>query len=439
MTLFQDLQRREIVYQVTDPSIESYLNDASKKGQVVTLYCGFDPTADSLHVGSLFPLLTLKRFQDAGHRPIVVLGGATGMIGDPSFKPQERSLQTPEQVAHNLKGIRAVAEKFLDFTPGRPNAALMVNNHDFYSGMNVLDFLRTIGKYFTVNYMMGKDSVRTRLEDRDQGISYTEFSYSLLQAYDFYCLYKKHNCTMQIGASDQWGNITSGTELIRRKLAHEEGASEDRAHAFGLTHPLITKSDGGKFGKTEQGTIWLSAEKTSPYQFYQFFISSPDDRVIQWLNYLTFVPTDEIARLAECVRTAPEKKEAQLTLARELTKLVHGADALTRAEAATKALFGTEIKDLDAVTLKEVFGDTPTTEIPMDELKAGIPLINLLVKSGLFQSNGAARKEIPAGGVYVNNERITDVAFAVNVNHLIANTAIVIRKGKKTYHVARFK
>lgn len=433
MSLYQELKDRGIVYQITDEKIEAHLKNK------ITLYCGFDPTADSLHVGSLFPLLTLKRFQEAGHTPIVVLGGATGMIGDPSFKSQERSLQTPEQVAHNLKGIRAVAEKFLDFTPGKPNAAIMVNNHDFYSGMNVLDFLRTIGKYFTVNYMMAKDSVRTRLEDRDQGISYTEFSYSLLQAYDYYCLFKKHNCTIQIGASDQWGNITSGTELIRRKLAHEDGASEEHQHAFGLTHPLITKSDGGKFGKTEQGTIWLSAEKTSPYQFFQFFISSPDDRVIQWLNYLTFVPTTEINRLAESVKTQPEKKEAQMTLARELTKLVHGEDALKRAEAATKALFGTEIKDLDAATLKEVFGDTPTTECTLVELQAGLPLIDLLVKTGLFQSKGAARKEIPAGGVYVNNERITDVAFAVSPSHLIANTAIVIRKGKKTYHVAKFK
>ncbi len=439
MSFYQELKDREIVYQVTDAGIESYLNDANKKGQSLTVYCGFDPTADSLHVGSLFPLLTLRRFQQAGHRPIVVLGGATGMIGDPSFKAQERSLQTPEQVAHNLKGIRAVAEKFLDFTPAKANAAIIVNNHDFYSGMNVLDFLRDVGKYFTVNHMMGKDSVRARMEDRDQGISYTEFSYSLLQAYDFYCLYQKHQCTIQIGASDQWGNITAGTDLIRRKLAHESDQKEERAHAYGLTHPLITKSDGQKFGKTEQGTIWLSAEKTSAYQFYQFFISSPDDRVIQWLNFLTFLPVAEIQALAEKVKTTPEKKEAQMALARELTRLVHGEEALKRAEAATKALFGTEIKDLDAATLKEVFGDTPTTEIPMDELNASIPLIDLLVKTGLFQSKGAARKEIPAGGVYVNNERVTDVAFAVNASHLIAKSAIVIRKGKKTYHVAKFK
>lgn len=451
MSFFKELQDREIVYQTTDPSIESYLNEAGKKGQVVTLYCGFDPTADSLHVGSLFPLLTLRRFQQAGHRPIVVLGGATGMIGDPSFKAAERALQTDEQVAHNLKGIRKVAEKFLDFTPGKPNSAIMVNNYDFYSGMNVLEFLRVIGKYFTVNYMMGKDSVRTRLEDRDQGISYTEFSYSLLQAYDFWCLYKKYNCSIQIGASDQWGNITAGTELIRRKLAHEEGGKEDAHHAFGLTHPLITKSDGTKFGKTESGSVWLSAEKTSAYQFYQFFISSPDDRVIQWLNFLTFLPVAEIRELAEKVKTVPEKKDAQLTLARELTRLVHGEDALKRAEAATKALFGTEIKDLDTATLKEVFGDTPTTEKPLADLSKtntapdgkpladGVILIDLLAETGLFQSKGAARKEIPAGGVYVNNERITDVAFTLNKSHLIAGTAVVIRKGKKTYHVVKFK
>jgi tyrosyl-tRNA synthetase len=439
MLLYQNLKERDIVYQVTDTNIETFLNEAEKNGKMITLYCGFDPTADSLHVGSMFPLLTLRRFQEAGHRPIVVLGGATGMIGDPSFKAQERALQTPDQVAHNLKGIKAVAEKFLDFTSGKPNSALIINNYDFYEKMNVLDFLREIGKYFTVNYMMGKDSVRARMEDRDQGISYTEFSYSLLQAYDFYQLNQKFDCSMQIGASDQWGNITAGTELIRRKLAHESGSTEERSSAFGLTHPLITRADGQKFGKTEQGTVWLSAHKTSPYQLYQFFISSPDDSVIQWLKFLTFLPMSEVDSLAEKLKTEPEKKAAQLALAREVTRTVHGSEALERAEAATKALFGTEIKDLDVQTLNEVFGDTPTTEITKTELNATIPLIDLLVKTGLFQSKGAARKEIPAGGVYINNERITDAAFTVTTDHLIAQAAIVIRKGKKTYHVVKFR
>jgi tyrosyl-tRNA synthetase len=439
MPLYQELKEREIVYQVTDPNIETVLNEAEKVGKTLTLYCGFDPTADSLHVGSMFPLLTLRRFQNAGHRPIVVLGGATGMIGDPSFKAQERSLLTTEQVAHNLKGIRSVAEKFLDFTPGKPNSAIIINNYDFYEKMNVLDFLREIGKYFTVNYMMGKDSVRARMEDRDQGISFTEFSYSLLQAYDFYRLYQKFDCMMQIGASDQWGNITAGTELIRRKLAHESESTDERSHVFGLTHPLITRADGQKFGKTESGTVWLSAHKTSPYQLYQFFISSPDDSVIQWLKYLTFLPMSEIHVLAEKIKTEPEKKAAQVTLAREVTRTVHGQEALDRAEAATKALFGTEIKNLDAQTLSDVFGDTPTTEMPRDSLNATIPLIDLLVNTGLFQSKGAARKEIPAGGVYINNERVTDVAYTVTASHLIAEQAVVIRKGKKTYHVVKFR
>lgn len=435
MSLFSNLQNRTIVYQSTDPTLEKHLD-----GGMITLYCGFDPTADSLHVGSMFPLLTLRRFQDAGHRPIVVLGGATGMIGDPSFKAQERQLQTPEQVAINLKGIKKVAEKFLDFTPGKPNAAIIIDNNDFYKEMDVLTFLREIGKHFTVNHMMGKDSVRSRMEDRETGISYTEFSYSLLQAYDFYCLYKKFNCTLQIGASDQWGNITAGTELIRRKLAHEPGYNKDdtRLPAFGMTHPLITRSDGVKFGKTESGTIWLSAEKTSPYQLYQFFIQSPDDKVVQWLNFLTFLSAEEIKTLEAAVANEPGKKAAQLALAREVTKIVHGDEALARAEKATKALFGTEIKDLDLQTLNEVFSESPSTAKSKADLNEGLPLIDLLVDAGLFQSKGAARKEIPAGGVYLNNERVTDIAFLIKAEHLIGGSAVVLRKGKKNYQLVRF-
>ncbi len=432
--LYADLKAREIVYQVTDPEIEKHLS-----GQPITVYCGFDPTADSLHVGSLFPLLTLRRFQQAGHRPIVVLGGATGMIGDPSFKAQERSLQTPEQVAINLLGIKKVAEKFLDFTPGNPNCAIIIDNNEFYKDMNVLTFLREVGKHFTVNHMVAKDSVRSRMDDREQGISYTEFSYMLLQAYDFYCLYKKYNCSLQIGASDQWGNITAGTELIRRKLAHADEADAGPSHAFGLTHPLIMRSDGQKFGKSEKGTVWLSAEKTSPYQLYQFFIQSPDDVVITWINYLTFLPRAEIAALAEKIKTEPEKKAAQLALACEVTRMVHGDDALTRAEKATQALFGTEIKNLDLQTLGEIFSDTPSTQKTLNTLQGeGISILDLLVETALFQSRGAARKEVPAGGVYLNNERITDIAFNVKPEHLIAGAALVLRKGKKNYHVVRF-
>lgn len=433
--LFQDLKDRGILYQITDPALEKHLAAAP-----ITLYCGFDPSSDALHVGSLFPLLTLRRFQLAGHRPIVVLGGATGMIGDPSFKAQERSLLTDDQVAKNLQGIRRDASKFLDFSGDK---AIIVNNADFYKGMDVLSFLRDIGKFFTINSMVAKDSVKSRMDDREQGISYTEFSYSLLQAFDFYRLYKDQKCTLQIGASDQWGNITSGTELIRKKVAAAAGAAHateaaNMVPAFGLTHPLITKSDGTKFGKTESGTIWLDPARTSPYQFYQFFISSPDDKVIEWLKYLTFLSMDEIRALEGELKTAPEKKAAQMALARELTKLVHGADALTRADAATKALFGTEIKQLDLQTLSEVFADTPSTTKSKSDLAAGIPFVDLLAETGLFQSRGAAKKEIPAGGVYINNDRITDAALVVKAEHLIAGTLLLIRKGKKNYHVVKF-
>jgi tyrosyl-tRNA synthetase len=342
-------------------------------------------------------------------------------------------------VNRNLAGIRKVAERFLDFSPSSKVPALIVNNADFYRDMNVLTFLREVGKHFTVNHMTQKDSVRSRMEDRDHGISYTEFSYMLLQAYDFYCLHEQLGCTLQIGASDQWGNITAGTELIRKKLAHAEEAKPDRTlPAFGLTHPLITRPDGVKFGKTEQGAVWLSAEKTSPYRFYQFFIQSPDSVVGTWLRYLTFLPLSEIERLEEKVQTEPEKKEAQISLARELTRLVHGESALQKAEAATQALFGVGIKELDLETLNDLFSDAPSHSVEKVRLASGLPLVDLLAESGLFQSKGAARKEIPAGGVYLNNERVSDPAFAITQEHLIGGSTLILRKGKKNYQLIRF-
>lgn len=437
-SLFQDLKDRGILHQLTDESLSQHL----EKGPV-TLYCGFDPTSDSLHVGSLLPLLTLRRFQQAGHKPIIVLGGATGMIGDPSGKSEERNLQTDEQVDRNLQGIRKVAEKFLEFGP-MPHGALIVNNRDFYTGMNVLTFLREVGKHFTVNHMVQKDSVRSRMEDREHGISYTEFSYMLLQAYDFYRLHQDHHCTLQIGASDQWGNITAGTELIRRKLAHSVPATDSAsgialAPAYGLTHPLITRPDGVKFGKTEKGAVWLSSEKTSPYQFYQFFIGSPDSAVITWLKFLTFLPLREISALEEKLKTEPEKKAAQTALARELTRMVHGEDALNRAEAATTALFNGEIRGLDLVTLSEIFADAPASTLSSSRLGEGLPIVDLLAETGLFQSKGAARKEIPAGGVYLNNERVTDASLLIRESSLISGKALVLRKGKKNYHLVKFE
>ncbi len=434
--LYADLSSRGIVHQVTDVSLKSHLKNGS-----IALYCGFDPTSDDLHVGNLFPLITLRRFQMAGHQPILILGGATGMIGDPSGKSSERNLQSLDQVAKNLEGIKAAASRFLDFGSAA-NSAKIINNADFYTHMNVLDFLRDVGKHFTVNHMMAKDSVKGRMEDRDHGISYTEFSYMLLQAFDFYYLHQHHRCTLQIGASDQWGNITAGTELIRRKLAHADRSDEDTGGpipAFGLTHPLITKSDGTKFGKSEKGTVWLNPAKTSPYQLYQFFIQSPDDKVIEWIKFLTFLPLTEIETIQESLKTEPEKKLAQRRLAQEITRFVHGNDALIRAEQATKALFGTEIKELDRTTLLELFSEAPSIQKDHQALLgSGLLLIDALVESGLFTSKGAARKEIVAGGVYLNNERVTDPAFAISNEHLIANHATVLRKGKKSYAVIQF-
>ncbi|MFL5813183.1 MAG: tyrosine--tRNA ligase [Bdellovibrionia bacterium] len=427
MQLFAELEARGIVKQVTDPALSKALEQGP-----MTLYCGFDPTSDSLHVGSLLPLMTLRRFQKAGHKVIAVVGGATGMIGDPSGKSQERNLLTEETIQKNVAGIRNVISKFLDFTG--QNSATLANNGDWFKNLSFIDFLRDIGKHFTVNHMVAKESVRARLEDREHGISYTEFSYMLLQAYDFYVLSEKEGCRLQIGGSDQWGNITAGTDLIRRMRA---ARGEENIEAFGLTHPLVTKADGTKFGKSESGTVWLDPSRTSPYEFYQFFIQTADADVITYLKYFTFLSLDEIARLEEQTRTAPEKREAQQTLAREMTRLVHGDAELKRAEAATQALFGSAIKDLDERTLLDVMKGAPSTQKQLPE--AGAPLIDLLVESGLCQSKGAARKDVTAGGIYINNERITDPAVMITQKDLIAGGYIVLRKGKKTYHLLAFK
>jgi tyrosyl-tRNA synthetase len=427
MHLYAELEARGITKQVTDPSLSKALQDGS-----LTLYCGFDPTSDSLHVGSLLPLMTLRRFQKAGHRVIAVVGGATGMIGDPSGKSQERSLLTEEILAKNLAGIRGVISKFLDFSGQNP--AKIMNNGDWFRGLSFVDFLRDIGKHFTVNHMVAKESVRARLEDREHGISYTEFSYMLLQAYDFYVLSEKEGCRLQIGGSDQWGNITAGTDLIRRMRA---ARGEENIETFGMTHPLVTKADGTKFGKSESGTVWLDPNRTSPYEFYQFFIQTADADVITYLKYFTFLSIDEIARLEESTRTAPEKREAQQTLAREMTLLVHGEAELKRAEAATQALFGSSIRELDEKTLLGVLKGAPSTQKTMPE--AGIALIDLLVESGLCQSKGAARKDVTAGGIYVNNERASDPASLITSKDLIAGGYVVLRKGKKTHHLLAFK
>lgn len=434
--LFADLEARGLIKQVTDPELAATLSR-----EPLTVYAGFDPTGDSLHVGHMLPLLTLRRFQLAGHRVIAVGGGATGMIGDPSFKAQERSLLTYDRIEANLAGIQKQLARFLILDG--PNPAQILNNADWFKGMTFLDFLRDVGKHFTINHMMAKESVRARLEDREHGISFTEFSYMLVQAYDFYILNQKQGCRLQIGGSDQWGNITAGIELIRRARAAHGAAQPNHPIAqrevYGLTQPLISKADGTKFGKTEQGSVWLDPNKTSPYQFYQFFLQTPDSEVGHYLRVFTFLELTEIERLETQVVTAPEKREAQAALAAEMTRLAHGDEALQRSLRATQALFGSEIRELDIQTLLEVFAGAPSTERSADLLGSGLPLADLLVESGLCGSKGAARKDIAAGGIYVNNGRITDPATLIQAQDLVAGAYVVLRKGKKTYHLVSFR
>jgi tyrosyl-tRNA synthetase len=399
----------------------------------LTLYCGFDPTADSLHVGNLVPLFALRRFQLAGHHPIVLAGGATGMVGDPSGKSDERNLQTPEQVAHNIAAIKQQLTKFLEFdaakTPAH-NPARLVNNADWTAPMSFLDFLREVGKYVTVNSMVAKDSVRSRMEDRASGISFTEFSYMLLQGHDFYHLRKTLNCELQVGATDQWGNITVGTELTRKKLG---------ATVWGLVFPLLTKADGTKYGKTATGTVWLDPKKTSPYRFYQFFVNADDADVIKLLKVLTFLSRDEITALENELKANPGARAAQKTLAREMTTLVHGADALAAALKASEILFGGSLEGVSEAIFNDVVGEVPTKEIERAKLDgAGTPVADLVVHAGLESSKGAARKSLEAGGVYLNNVRV-DHTRAVTSADLLFGKHLLLRKGKKSYAVLTAK
>ena len=430
--VFEDLEARGIVYQVTDPELRAILDQGSAKP--ITLYVGFDPTADSLHIGSLMGLVTLRRLQIAGHRPIAIVGGATGMIGDPSGKSKERQLLDQAQIEKNVKGITRVVQKFLSFEG--PNAALLLDNYSWFKEMNMIQFLRDVGKHFTVNYMVAKESVRARLEDREHGLSYTEFTYMLLQAYDFYVLNQKYGCSVQMGGADQWGNITAGNELIRRMNAQQ---GHEAVPVYGLTWPLVTKADGTKFGKTESGAVWLTADRTSPYQFYQFLIRTSDEEVIKLLNYFTFLSVDQIRELEHSLKTAPEKRLAQAALARELTILVHGEPEYQKAVKASEALFSQEIGQLDAQSLLEVFADAPSTPCQRSELNAGLMLLDLLVKTGLCSSKGEAKKDIQGGGIYLNNLRMSDMGFKPGVEHLIGGRYLVLRKGKKNHHLVVFQ
>jgi tyrosyl-tRNA synthetase len=391
-------------------------------GRVVG-YIGFDPTAKSLHVGSLLPLITLSRFQRLGNIPIAVIGGGTGLIGDPSGKTKERPLLSKEEIEENIEGIKAQIEKFLDFK-AKENPAKLVNNYDWLGEIKLVDFLREVGKHITVNYMLQKESVRNRLQ-REEGISFTEFSYMLLQAYDFLMLYDRENCVLQMGGSDQWGNITAGIDLIRKMRGGK---------AYGLVFPLITTSSGVKFGKTEEGTVWLDPNLTSPFKFYQFWINTDDADVIRYLKYFTFLGEREIGELEESLKREPEKREPHRVLAREVTRMVHGEDAMRRAERASKVLFGEEIKDLNLREILEIFSDVPSREIPKERFEGeGYPLVELLVDVGLFPSKGEARRAISGGGVYVNNIRVSDAQDKISLSRTIEGKVLILRKGKKNY------
>ena len=392
----------------------------------VTLYCGFDPTADSLHVGHVVPLLALRRFQNDGHRPIAVAGGATGSIGDPSGKSQERQLLTKEQIAANVASVRPQLARLLDFET-TVNPALLMDNADWTAPLSFLDFLRDIGKHFTVNQMIGKESVRARMEDREVGISYTEFSYMLLQAFDFYHLCAAQDCTLQIGGSDQWGNITAGIDLVRKKLGRS---------AHGLTLPLITKADGSKFGKTEGGAIWLDPRRTSVYRFYQFWIQTDDRDVVRYLKFFTFLGQEEIAALEAAHVANPAARVAHQALARLVTDLIHGPESTIEAQRASEILFGGELGGVGESTFREIVGEVPTRELEAARLSdPGASVLDLFVHSGLVPSKGQARKDLEGGGLYLNNVRLTEVGRLAGTADLLFGRYLLLRKGRRNYTV----
>jgi tyrosyl-tRNA synthetase len=425
VSILEELKWRGLVADCTDAA-----ELAKRLASPTTVYCGFDPTADSLHVGNLVPLLALRRFQVLGHHPIAVAGGATGMVGDPSGKTSERQLLTPEVLAHNIARVKGQLKKLLDFDT-KPNPARLVDNATWTKDVSYLDFLRDIGKHFSVNQMVAKESVRARMEDREVGISYTEFSYMLLQAFDFYVLCRDHNCELQIGGSDQWGNITAGIELTRKKLGKT---------VYGLTLPLITNADGSKFGKTEAGAVWLDSKRTSVYRFYQFWINTDDRDVIRYLKYFTFLPQDEIEALEKKHAEDPGPRTAHRALAKAVTDLIHGPNATTEAIRASEILFGGELKGIAESTFNEIVGEVPTKEIEKAKLDgAGLPLVELLVHAGLCPSKGQARKDIEGGGVNVNNVRESSFQRAVTANDLLFGKHLLLRKGKKNYVIMTAK
>lgn len=416
--LLEELQWRGLIYQQTD---EQGIEDLLNKEQV-TLYCGADPTADSLHIGHLLPFMTLRRFQEHGHRPIVLIGGGTGMIGDPSGKSEERVLQTEDQVAKNVEGLSAQMHKLFEF--GTDKGAVLVNNRDWLSQISLISFLRDYGKHVGVNYMLGKDSIQSRLEN---GISYTEFTYTILQAIDFGHLNRELNCKIQVGGSDQWGNITSGIELMRRMYGQTE--------AYGLTIPLVTKSDGKKFGKSESGAVWLDAEKTTPYEFYQFWINQSDEDVIKFLKYFTFLSKEDINHLEQSRDEAPHLREAQKALAENVTEFIHGKEALDDAIRISEALFKGDLKSLSSKDIKAGFKEVPQVEVSKETTN----IIDVLIESGIASSKRQAREDVNNGAIYINGEREQSVDHNLTDEDKFDNEFTIIRRGKKKYFMVNYK
>ncbi len=420
MNLIDELRWRGMVQDIM-PGTEEQLQK-----EMTSAYIGFDPTADSLHIGSLVPILLLVHLQNAGHKPIALIGGATGMIGDPSGKSEERNLLNEETLAKNLEGIKAQLEKYIDFDPGKNNCAELVNNYDWFKPISFIDFLRDAGKHITVNYMMAKDSVKRRIEG-EVGLSYTEFAYQLMQGYDFYWLYKNKNCKLQMGGSDQWGNITTGTELIRRKAGGE---------AFAFTCPLMKKADGTKFGKTEQGNIWLDASRTSPYHFYQFWLNASDEDASNWIRTFTFLNQDEIRSIEEEHKKDAGKRLLQKTLAREITNFVHGAEEFEKALETTNKFFSNQTGPAENLSINdlETIEGIVKSDVAKDKLETGIDVVTLLAETGILSSKGEARKMVQGGGISINRKKVEGILL-VNNSMLLHGKYILIQKGKKNYYL----
>jgi tyrosyl-tRNA synthetase len=421
MNLIEELRWRGLIQDIM-PGTEEQLNK-----EMTSAYIGFDPTADSLHIGSLIPILLLVHLQRAGHKPFALVGGATGMVGDPSGKSQERNLLSEEVLQRNVEGVHNQLSRFLDFTPGKPNAAEMVNNYDWFRDINFLHFIRDVGKHITVNYMMSKDSVRKRLEG-EAGLSFTEFTYQLIQGYDFYWLYTHKNCKLQMGGSDQWGNITTGTELIRRKAGGE---------AFAFTCPLLTKSDGSKFGKSEGGNVWLDAGKTSPYQFYQFWLNAADDDAEKWIRIFTFLTREEVETLTAEHRQNPASRLLQKKLASEVTLFVHGKEGYEKAIETTEKLFANQSAPAEALSVEDLEGmeGIVRLQLPAERLRAGIDVVSLLAETGVFPSKGEARKMVQNGGVSINRRKVESPQQQVDPSQLLHERYLLVQKGKKNYYL----